>query len=297
MDISICSYSFHRTLAAGKQDIYQYIDDCKALGVSHLEPWIAHFGTGRKSTPSLENIPQDKIWDTFRALMKQPPPVLAPGTDPASVEDGDYLDRVKAAAEAAGLAFGGIAVDGAHIYEPSPEARQANRQLAYRWLDVAEKLGATQMRIDSGGPEDLPDDVFKIIVEGYEDLISKAQPKGVEIIIENHWGASKIPANVVKMLEAIDGLGLLLDTNNWAEGLREEGWRRCAKYATALHIKTFEFDEHGNDPTVDLSEAIRLLRDNGYNGIWGIESVPRNGDEYEGARRTIDLIERELSRA
>jgi hypothetical protein len=39
-------------------------------------------------------------------------------------------------------------------------------------------------------------------------------------------------------------------------------------------------------------EAIRMLLDNGYAGVWGVESVPTDGDEYAGARRTIDLIRR-----
>lgn len=296
MEISICSFSFHRTLAAGKQDIFQYIQDCKELGATQLEPWIAHFGTARKSTPSLtEDYDREQIWTLLRELMKQPPPVLQPGQNPASVDDGDYLDRVKAAAAAAGMPFGGVAVDGAHIYEPTEEARQANRDRAYKWLDVAAKLGATQMRIDAGGPEDMPADIFKIIVEGYQDLVDRGRDKGVEILIENHWGPSKFPANVVKILEAVDGLGLLFDTNNWAEGYQDQAWEMCAKYARATHIKTFEFDAAGNDPTVDLERAIRLLLDTGYDGCWGIESVPKNGNEYEGARKTVELIQRYVS--
>ncbi len=42
MQIGICSYSFHRLLADGKQDIFQYIRDCKALGCTQLDPWNAH---------------------------------------------------------------------------------------------------------------------------------------------------------------------------------------------------------------------------------------------------------------
>jgi sugar phosphate isomerase/epimerase len=227
--------------------------------------------------------------------MKQPPPVLKAGQDPNSVEDGDYLDRVIAAAAEAKMPFGGIAVDGAHIYEPTEEARQANRSLAYQWLDVAAKLGAGQMRVDAGGPEDMPDDAFKIIVEGYQDLVARGREKGVEILIENHWGPARHPENVVKILEAVDGLGLLFDTNNWAPGAQERAWPMCAKYAKATHIKTFEFDAAGNDPTVDLEKAIHLLVESGYEGCWGIESVPRNGNEYEGAKKTIELIQRVLS--
>jgi sugar phosphate isomerase/epimerase len=295
MEISICSFSFHRTLAAGKQDIFQYIADCQALGATHLEPWIAHLGTGRKATPVLgeSNGSQEVLWSKLRALMQQPPPVLWPGDDPKAVEDGDYLDRVKAAAEKAHMPFSGIAVDGAHIYEPSEAARQANRARAYQWLDVAEKLGAKQMRVDAATrPVELTGENFQIIVEGYQDLVARGRPKGVEILIENHVGPSKFPDEVIKILEAVDGLGFLLDTNNWAEGLREEGWYKCAKYARATHIKTFEFDAAGNDPTVDLEKAINILIDAGYQGCWGIESSPTDGNEYEAVQKTIALIHR-----
>ena len=39
IEISICSYSFHRLLAAGKQDIIRYIADCAELGCTQLDPW------------------------------------------------------------------------------------------------------------------------------------------------------------------------------------------------------------------------------------------------------------------
>ena len=296
MEISICSFSFHRLLAAGKQDIFKYITDCKELGATQLEPWIAHFGTGRNWQPSLETgaDPED-VWSVLGALMRQPPPVVRDDPAHASIQDADYLDRVKAAAVQAGLPFGGIAVDGAHIYEPTPEARQANRAFAYQWLDIAEKLGARQVRIDAGGPEEVPDDVFQIIVEGYQDLVARGREKGLEILMENHWGSSRIPENVVRIMEAVEGLGLLLDTGNWPAGMQEKGWRMCAKYARATHIKTFGFDAEGNELSADIPKAMNILMDAGYDGCWGIESCPKDGDEYEGARKTIALIRRVLS--
>jgi sugar phosphate isomerase/epimerase len=278
--LSICSYSFHRTLLAGKQDIFKYIDDCERLGATHLEPWIAHFGTARGF--KYEEDPENK-WSVLRSMMEQALPA-----DPV------YLEKIVRATHEAGLIMNGIAVDGAHIYDHDETVRQFNRQRAYEWLDVAEMIGASQMRIDSGGDTEMPDDVFKIIVKGYEDLVERGKAKGVQILIENHWGASQNPQNVVRILDAVKGLGLLFDTHNWPTGYQERGWQLCAKYASATHIKTFEFDEHGNDPNVDLPRAIKLLRDTGFEGVWGIESVPRYISEYEGAKRTIDLIDRVL---
>lgn len=273
MQIGICSFSFHRLLADGKQDIFQYIQDCKALGCTQLDPWNAHLAD-LKSSDDASHVGRKP--GQFQHL---------------TAADEDYIARVRQAADKAGLPFGCIAVDGAHIYEPAKEARQANRERAYKWLDIAHQLGASQVRIDAGGPEDMPDAVFAIIREGYRDLIDRAAPLGVEIVVENHWGPTVVPANVIKLLEGIDGLGLLLDMHNWKRELRDAGRQLCAPYATATHLKTFEFDADGNEISdEDVPAAIRILLDANYKGCWSIESVPRDGNEIEGAAKTIALL-------
>jgi sugar phosphate isomerase/epimerase len=134
---------------------------------------------------------------------------------------------------------------------------------------------------------------MEIIVDGYKDIISRAG--NVEILIENHWGPSPIPDNVNRILDAVPGLGLLFDSFNWAEGKQQEGWDKCAHRARATHFKTFVFDENGNDTTQNIPQVIKQLKDAGYSGSWGVESVPKNGDEIEGARKTIELIKREVN--
>jgi sugar phosphate isomerase/epimerase len=276
MELSICSYSFHRLLEAGQQDVFQYIRDCRDLGCTQLDLWNGHL-------PSL-------LDDQAR----EPSSYTLAHTQLSSAEL-DYLARIKATADDAGLPFGCLAVDGAHIYEPSPAARQANQIKAYRWLNIAEQLGTQQIRIDAGGTPEMTDEVLDIIVTGYNDLIPRAREKGMELVIENHWGASRIPENVVRIMEAVPELGLLFDTGNWPEELRETGWTRCARYARATHLKTFAFDAEGNETTVDIPRAMRLLQESGYQGSWGIESVPREGDEIEAARKSVALVRRVLS--
>jgi sugar phosphate isomerase/epimerase len=275
MKFSICSYSFHRLLEAGKQDVFRYITDSKELGAAELDIWNAHLAP---------------ICGRDEAIKASGDPASAALT----AEELAYLDRVKAAAESAGMPVACVAVDGGHIYEETAQARAMNRAVAYRYLDVAERLKARQIRLDAGGTADLPDEMFAIIIEGYHDLIARARAKGIELVMENHWGSSNVPENVVRILEAVDGLGLLFDTNNWAAGTQERGWALCAPYARATHIKTFEFDEAGNEPSVDLPRAINLLCDAGYDGVWGIESTPRDGDEYGGVRKAAALIARVL---
>jgi len=275
MEIGICSFSFHRLLAAGKQDIFQYILDCKALGCTQLDPWNAHLSEVKKG---------DDVIHAGRNPDK---------SDHLSAADEDYIAAVRAAADAAGLPFGCIAVDGAHIYEADPEKSAANRARAYRWLDVAQKLGAKQVRIDSGGPEDLPEPIFAEIKAGYRDVIDRATALGVEVLVENHWGPTRLPENCLKLIENIEGLKLLLDCHNFREDKRDEGRRLCAPYAHAIHLKTFAFDAAGNETSDEkCEEALGILLAAGYHGVWGVESVPRDGDELKAAADTIALIKR-----
>src|SRR5947209_5902451 len=151
MRIGICSFSFHRLLAAGKQDIFRYIKDCEDLGCTQLDPWIAHLSPPEEAGAVIHGGRNpSRSHETFFAT-----------------PDEAYVRRIVAAACEAGLPFGTLAVDGAHIYEPDEQTRRANRDRAYRWLDVAHQLGAAQVRIDAGGPEEMPPDVFEIIAAGY----------------------------------------------------------------------------------------------------------------------------------
>ena len=268
MQIGICSYSFHRLLRSGKQDIFGYISACKALGCTQLDPWNSHL------------------------------PPVANGTGPLSEEDKRYLLDVRRAADDAGIPFGMLVVDGAHVYEPTPEARAVNRSKALRHLDAAAILGANQIRIDGGGPDELTDEVLTVIGAGYRDLIDRAAPRGIHVVVENHRGSQKHPDHLIRLLENVPGLGLLFDSNNWFPGLRDEARQRCARYATSTHIKTHDWDAEGN-PTGDADPigAIEALKAVGYKGCWGIESVPTDGDEVEGARKTVELLRKHVGNA
>jgi sugar phosphate isomerase/epimerase len=274
MQIGICSYSFHRLLAEGKQDIFKFIDDCKELGCTQLDPWNAHLAEVRAAD---DGVPVGV------------PPEQAGKLSPS---ERAYVERVRDHGLRSGLPFGTIAVDGAHIYEADAAKRDVHRARAYRWLEVAEILGARQVRIDAGGPESMPEESFAIIRDGYRDLIARCRKINVELLIENHWGPSAVPDNVARILGELPGLGLLYDTHNWKPELRAEGRARFAKHARAVHIKTFRFDSEGNETEADIPTAVGHLRAAGYAGTWGVESVPRDGDEYAGAKKTIALIKR-----
>ena len=155
MRYSLCSYSLHRTVAAGQMDLFGYFRFCQEAGYTQLDPWNEH--------------------------IKQ------------AYDDNGFLAEVKAAAAETGLPMGCIAVDGAHIYEPTPEGRELNRARRYRWLEIAHELGAEQLRIDAGGRDQTLDEIFDVVVEGYKDIISRAQAQGVEIIMPLRRERPRLP--------------------------------------------------------------------------------------------------------
>ena len=256
MRYSLCSYSLHNTVDAGQMDLFGYFRFCKEAGFTQLDPWNKHLA--------------------------------------AAYDDDHFLEAVKVAAAESGLPMGCIAVDGAHIYEPTSEGRALNRTRRYRWLEIAAALGAEQLRIDAGGHDESFDEIFDVVVEGYQEIVARAQPLGVEIIIENHWGPSNHPDAIQRLLAAVPGLGLLFDSYNWPKGTHEQAWRECAPYARLTHFKTFRFDEQGNEPDWDLPRLIGMLQRAGYKGAWGIESTPIEGDEIGAARKSLALLKRVL---
>jgi hypothetical protein len=65
-----------------------------------------------------------------------------------------------------------------------------------------------------------------------------------------------------------------------------------APRARATHLKSRRIDATGDDADDPMADSVQLLLDAGYSGVWGIESVPENGDEITAAEQTIALLKR-----
>lgn len=269
MQLGICSYSFHRTLAGDDRAAERFIDLSKRLGCTQLDPWNAHLVTVKQHDADAT-------------------------TDVLSSGERAYLQHIREYAESAGLPFGCVAADGGYIYDADPHVAAHTRIVAHRWIEAAHLLGAKQIRIDTGGPTQLTDDIFNAIVAGYRALIARAQPLGVEVLVENHWGASHVPANLVRLFDALPQLGLLFDSFNWAYTQQGVGWLTCARYARATHIKTFQFTDDGEELTQNLAHCIALLQRENFRGPWVVESTPTQIDEIDAAEKTLALISRHV---
>jgi sugar phosphate isomerase/epimerase len=253
-------------------DIFSFFQFCKDFGCSHLDPWNRHMSF---------------VTDEQAAALAAKNPKAA--MEPPNAENIEALRREAAKV---GLPFGCIAVDAGHIYDADTAMSKENRRRRLAWIDVAGQLEAQCVRVDAGGPEDMPEPIFHEIVAGYREAIDYARERGVQVLIENHWGPSNHPKNLVKLLEGIDGLGLLFDTNNWARGEQALGWKLCAKHAKATHVKGMYWADDGEELSQHVGHAIELLLETGYQGVWGIESEAREVDDFDGVKLSKALIQK-----
>jgi sugar phosphate isomerase/epimerase len=246
MNISIASYAFHGLLREGKMDVFGYLESVKyRYGLDTAD-----------------------IWNGMLAST-----------------DEDYLLKVKEALDERELTLVNLCVDGAHIWEDDPDARERNYQNALAHLRAAEILDAKTVRIDAGvRAETFTTEQLDWIVKRYREYAQRARDHGYKVGPENHWGAEVNPANMKQICKAVDhpAFGVLLHFRG------NEGDRVMAPWAMHTHI-AWDITEG------PLAESMAMLCDAGYQGCWGVEHHTGQNEYTEVAvqlARVRDVLDR-----
>lgn len=280
MKFSICSFAFHRGFFSGEIDALRYIQLSRDLGASHLHFWIVHL---------LRDLDLTDIrkWDWRPGSPEIPNWMRAP-QDPA------WVETLRQASAEAGLRHEMLAMEKGYAFGPDRTTRMRHRCFLEEWIAFAGAVGIPGVRVDPGGERDLCPEAVNAIVESYRELVAIGDSHKVRIFVENHWGASQQPEFLCRLLDEVEGLGLLLDSWNFgSDQERERGWELLAPRADAVHIKTRDVDAEGVEHMYPVDRCIARLCSADYKGIWGIESFPNDGaDEVEAVRRTVTLIQR-----
>jgi hydroxypyruvate isomerase len=74
-----------------------------------------------------------------------------------------------------------------------------------------------------------------------------------------------------------------------------QGVAELMPYAGAVSAKSFVFDEQGNEPNIDFSIMMKLVKAANYRGYIGIEYEGDQLSEDAGIRATKALLERTLN--
>jgi sugar phosphate isomerase/epimerase len=258
MNISIASFSFHGAVAAGTLDVFGYLEACR---------YRYHVNTA----------------DIWNGLL---------GSDVEVQLDEDRLRKVRRAIDERDLVCVNYHADGCHPWDPDPEVRARHRELASRHLKAAEILGASTVRIDTGGSErEWSDEEFAFITTAFKEFATYAGNAGFKIGPETHWGSTNFPDNMLKLHAAVDSpdYGILLH-------LGKDTWTSPADYDRAL--APIAIHTHIDQKTCygRLDEALQILIEAGYAGALGVEHHTGKNELAE-VEAQIGLLRRAISHA
>ncbi|NNF36258.1 MAG: sugar phosphate isomerase/epimerase [Saprospiraceae bacterium] len=222
-------------------------------------------------------------------------------------DDFIFLDSLDAVAEEVGVEQLLIMIDGeGSLADPDQLVRADAVENHKKWVRAASYLGCHSIRVNlngSGTKEEMRD----YAVEGLIDIGEYAAEQGVNIIVENHGGYSSNGAWLADVIYRVkmENVGTLPDFGNFCEE-RESG--KCTKeydkyqgvkellpYAKAVSAKSHDFDENGNETTIDFERMISLVKDAGFHGYIGVEYEGNDISAEEGIKLTKQLIEKHLN--
>jgi sugar phosphate isomerase/epimerase len=256
MNISIASFSFHGAVGEGSLDVFGYLEACR---------YRYHLNTA----------------DIWNGVM---------GGDVELQLNEDRLKKIRRAMDERDLVCVNYHADGCHPWEDDADVRARHKELAYRHLRAAEILGASTVRIDTGGRErHWTDEEFDFIAQAFKDFATHAGNAGYKVGPETHWGATNYPDNMLKLHAAVGsphyGILLHLGKDTWTSP--DDYDRALAPIAIHTHV-----DQRTSYERLDA--ALAILRECGYQGALGVEHHSGKNELAE-VEVQVGLVRRALS--
>ena len=140
-------------------------------------------------------------------------------------------------------------------------------------MDIGHYLGCHAVRTNCRGPENVDKkEAMKWAAESYNMLLEYARPANINIVIENHGGLSNNPDWMVSLMKEVNNtnFGTYPDWREPADDFDNYAYlQKTLPYAKGMSYR--------NQPTEELTaKMIRLSKDSGYPGWYGIESSGRD---------------------
>jgi sugar phosphate isomerase/epimerase len=193
------------------------------------------------------------------------------------------------------------------LADPDVTVRNAAVENHKKWIDAAAKLGAHSIRVNTFGTND-PKIWKTAVVDGLQKLATYAATKNINVLCENHGWLSSDAERLMQAIEDVNmaNCGTLPDFGNWCTKRKDATakWGECTevypdKYkgtalmmtaAKAVSAKSYDFDENGNETTINYTKMLQIVKDAGYTGFVGVEYEGNSLDEAAGIKATRNLL-------
>jgi len=183
---------------------------------------------------------------------------------------------------------------------PDASARKQAVENHYRWADAAHVLGCQAIRVNARSTGSW-DEQMKLAADGLNSLAGYCSGLNLNVLVENHGGLSSNAEWLVGVMKLADNnaVGTLPDFGNFVIDRetgesydRYKGTAELMPFAKAVSAKTYDFDEQGNETTIDYKRIMGIVLAAGYHDWVGIEYEGDSLPEEEGVRKTMQLLER-----
>ena len=171
-----------------------------------------------------------------------------------------------------------------------------------RWIDLSAEIGCKTMRVNLNGEKDL-NKWTKNSVKSLTAL--NKYNENINVVVENHGGLSssgKYLSNVMSKVK-LENCGTLPDFGNFC--MNGSPWGNCTEmydrylgteelmpYAHAVSAKSYDFDDEGNETSIDYERMMEIVKRSGYQGYVGIEYEGNRLGEDDGIIATKKLLEK-----
>lgn len=233
---------------------------------------------------------------------------------PDRANDKMYLQELKFRADASGVKNVLIMIDNeGFLASADDDERNTAVENHYKWVEAAKYLECDSIRVNLFGSQEAETDVEawkSAAVEGLGKLGEFGAEHEINVIVENHGGLSSHAGHLANVMEQIDSkwVGTLPDFGNFCirRGENERWGEECAEqydlykgveelmpYAKGVSAKTFDFDEEGNEKSLDYMRLFEIVKASGFNGGYvGIEYEGDSMSAKNGILATKKLLEK-----
>lgn len=200
-----------------------------------------------------------------------------------------YLDEIKTFAreQRCQLIHLSDNIRGLNLAHADPKRREEAMQTFESLIHVASRLGIPTMRVNTGTPDPKQPWDINTTIDCYRRLARFAKERRVEIIVENHFGISADPRNVVRIIEAVgDNISACPDFGLFrGDDERWQGLPLMLRHTRRVVSAKFHgLDAENRHSAFDLERCYRNLREVRYLGWVSLE--------YEGNLEPMPQLQR-----
>tara|TARA_B100001079_G_C16344141_1_gene485012 strand:- start:259 stop:1215 length:957 start_codon:yes stop_codon:yes gene_type:complete len=277
--LSLAQWSLHKNIKYGDMDPYEFAQVAKSFNFSGIEYVTALY----------DNVMKVRDGDMSKAI------TFWARKNKKLAEINDIKNVLIMIDEIEGLA------------EENKSRRLKAVENHKMWIDAAEIMGCESVRLNLYGSSNA--EKWKdLSVKSLSELGSYAKNSGVNVIVENH---GRISSDIPKLMDVIygvdmDNVGTLPDFGNFC--MADEGYgsvfdgscetvydfykgvEEMMPKAFAVSAKSNDFDENGDEKTIDYMRMMKIVKSFGYTGYVGVEYEGNRLSEEEGIKATRDLL-------